>query len=88
MAFGAALINPTQQEPRQILGAAVQHKNLMAAIKADQMTQDERFDLEVRALVAGWSVIVGDHNTLRQPPEKTTPRATKAGRAAPKGVVE
>jgi TetR/AcrR family tetracycline transcriptional repressor len=58
LAFGAALINPTQIKPSRLLTTDTKHVHLRAAVAADTLTNDARFERELRALVAGWEVVI------------------------------
>ena len=59
LAFGAAMINPTQQTPAERLGERiVEHPILMTAAEADTLSADEHFELALAALLDGWSDLI------------------------------
>ena len=81
LAFGAAVFHPDRFEPDEAERLAERHPNLGKAFKADRMSDDERFDLQLRALVAGWSIVLAQDAAPKRPAAATRQRrpAARAG---------
>lgn len=61
MAFGSAMIDPSQQDLiHAVDGSDADYPNLAEAMRANAQRPGERFDAAVRALVAGWEALIRD----------------------------